>query len=72
MSARRGIFVVLSLIFLAMLASVVGVVVLSQLVATPAPIGANSTLYLNIRAPFSEIEPSDVLSQFLGVEGARS
>ena len=65
MSARRGIFVVLSLIFLAVLASVVGVLLLSQIVAAPTPVSANSTLYLNIRAPFSEIEPSDVFSQFL-------
>ncbi len=65
MSARRGIFVVLSLIVIAMVISVVGVVLMSQVVGAPAPIGTNSTLYLTVRAPFSEIEPSDVFSQFL-------
>jgi protease-4 len=64
-SARRAIFIVLSLIFVAMVVSVGGLVVMSLFVTTPAPVSANSTLYLTVRAPFSEIEPSDVVSQFL-------
>jgi protease-4 len=64
-SARRGLFLVVFLICVAMLVSAGGLLVLSMLDAAPATIPSNATLHLKIEAPFSEIEPSDVLSQFL-------
>ena len=64
-SARRGTLLVLLLILLAVLVSA-GASLLLMLVGGRAPsIPANATLYLEIEAPFSEIEPNAVLSQFV-------
>jgi protease IV len=65
-SSRRGIFLVLLLIFLGTLASIAGWIFLSLFAAAPPPsVPANATLYLPIQAPFSELETNDVLSQFV-------
>lgn len=64
MSSRRGVLLVFSLIALAVLFSAAGLVVLA-LLSGPAPtVQANSTLYLPLRAPFSEIERVDVFQLF--------
>ncbi len=65
MSARRGVLLVLTLILLAVVVSAAAVLVLASLGGAPAPIPADATLYLKIEAPLGEVEPSDVLSQFL-------
>jgi protease-4 len=65
MAVRRGVLIVFILIFLAMAASCGGLLVLSMFVSEPPSIPANATLYLPIRAPFPEVEPSDLVSQFV-------
>jgi len=64
-SARRGVLLVLTLILLAVVVSAAAVLVLASLGGAPPPIPADATLYLKIEAPLGEVEPSDVLSQFL-------
>ncbi|MEO7193034.1 MAG: signal peptide peptidase SppA [Vicinamibacterales bacterium] len=65
MAARRGVALVIFLILLAVMVSAAAMLVVA-LVATPSPtVPANASLTLKIEAPFSEIEPSDVLRQFL-------
>ena len=65
-SARRGTFLVLLLILLAVMVSA-GASLLILMAGTGAPtLPSNATLYLKIDAPFSEMEPNAVLSQFLG------
>jgi len=62
-STRRGVLLVVAFISVAVLASIAGLVVVA-LLAGPAPsVQANSTLYLPLRAPFSEVERADVLNQ---------
>ena len=65
MSARRGVFLVLSLILMAVMVSMVGVATIVMFSGTAPTVPASSTLNLRVSAPFSEIEPSDVLQQFL-------
>ncbi|HET9373104.1 MAG TPA: signal peptide peptidase SppA [Vicinamibacterales bacterium] len=64
MSARRGIVLVLLLIFLAVSASVAALVLFSFAGGAPPTVPANAVLRLNLDAPFPEIEPNDVFSQF--------
>ncbi len=65
-SARRGTLLVLLLILLAVMVSA-GASLLILLAGSGAPsVPSNATLYLKIEAPFSEIEPNAVLSQFMG------
>ena len=65
MSARRGVLLVLTLIFLAVLVSAVAVLVLATFAGAPTPIPADATLHVKVEAPLGEVEPSDVVSQFL-------
>ncbi len=65
MSSRRALLIVLSLIFLAVLASGAAVLVLALLVGAPASIPSESALHVRLEAPFNEVEPSDVVSQLL-------
>jgi len=66
MSSRRAIFLVLLLIFLGVAASVVAWIGLSFFTAGPPPsVPTNATLYLPLQAPFAEVEPDDVVSQFV-------
>jgi protease-4 len=60
-SARRGVALILTLILLAVLVSAAGLVLVALFTGTTPTIGSNSTLVLKINAPYSEIEPSDVL-----------
>jgi protease-4 len=64
-SLRRGVTVVLILITLAVCASFVMLLLVVASGAAPPAISANSTLYLTLDMPLSEIEPSSVLSQFV-------
>jgi len=61
-SSRRGIFLVLLLIFLGTLASIAGWIFLSFTTAPPPSVPSNAALYLPIQAPFGELEANDVLS----------
>lgn len=68
MSARRGVAVVLFLIFLALMASAAGLLMLALLFGggQAAPVVAsNSTLFLRVQAPFPEIDSSSVFSAFM-------
>jgi protease IV len=65
LSARRGIFVVFILLFIAVLASAGLMLLLVSAGNAPKPIPSNATLYLKIEAPFREIERSDLFTQFL-------
>jgi protease-4 len=68
LSARRGVAVVLFLIFLAMMASAAGLLILALVFGGghSAPVVAsNSTLFLRVQAPFPEIESASVLSPFI-------
>src|SRR6476661_1722141 len=65
MSSRRAIFLVLLLILLGVAASVVAWIGLSFAAGPPPSVPANATLYLPLQAPFAEVEPDDVVSQFV-------
>ncbi|MSO49475.1 MAG: signal peptide peptidase SppA [Acidobacteria bacterium] len=68
MSARRGVAVVLFLIFLAMMASAAGLLILALMFGggqTAPVVASNSTLFLRVQAPFPEIDSSSVFSGFI-------
>ena len=64
MAVRRGVIVVFILIFIAMGISMMGLLIIGAFVGTPPSVPSNATLYLPVRAPFPEIESSNLLSQF--------
>lgn len=64
MSARRGIVLVLLLIVLAVGASIAGMLLLVAGGGAPPSIPSESTLYLQIKAPFGEIEPVSLFGQW--------
>jgi protease-4 len=64
-SARRGVFLVLVLIVLGMMASVAAWIFLGLAGTPPPSVPSNASLYLPIEGPFSELEPNDVISQFV-------
>ena len=63
MSSRRGVLLVFVLMGLAVMASCSGLVVLALLAGPSTTVQANSTLYLPLSAPLSEIERVDVFRQ---------
>jgi len=67
-SARRGVALVLFLIFLAVMASAAGLLVVTIMFgggrAAPT-VSSNSTLFLRLQAPFPEIESNSVLAPFV-------
>ena len=65
-SARRGVLLVLLLILLAVVVSAGASLLLLMASGRTPAVPSNATLYLKIEAPFSEIEPNAVLSQFVG------
>ena len=73
MSARRGVYVVLTLIFLAVLVSA-GAALVFAVVGTPeARVPSRAVLSLRLSAPFGEIERNDVFGQlFPGAPTLRS
>lgn len=62
MSSRRGVLLVVTLILFAIAASTGALLVLALVAGAPPSVPANASLYLRIQAPFSEIEPLNVLS----------
>ncbi len=67
MSARRSVALVLFLLFLGVMASAAGLMVIAVMFGgPPAPkVSSNSTLFLRVQAPFPEIDSHNVLSQFV-------
>jgi protease-4 len=67
LSARRGVALVLFLLFLGVMASAAGLMVLAIMFGGPSTpsVSSNSTLFLRVQAPFPEIESNNVLSQFV-------
>ena len=62
---RRGVVIVLVLIFCAMLASAGALVVFGLFVDPPVSVPQNSALYLAVKTPLAEVEPADVFSQLV-------
>jgi protease IV len=65
LSARRGILVVVILLFIAVSISIGAMVVLTMAGNAPRPVPSNAALYLKVEAPFREIERSDLFTQFV-------
>jgi protease-4 len=67
MSSRRGVIIVFSLILLATAFSLGAVLILGAMFGAAAPpsVPAQTTLRLKLRAPFGEIEPLDIFSDYL-------
>jgi protease-4 len=61
---RRGVLLVLSLILLAVFVSIVGLLIVASLARPAVVVPASATLVLPVEAPWSEVEPSEVLQQF--------
>jgi protease IV len=64
-SARRGVFLVVFLLLIAVAVSAGGLLLVAIASGPPPSVPSNAALYLDVDAPFSEIEPSDVFSQFV-------
>jgi protease IV len=62
---RRGVVLVLSLILLAVFVSAAGLIVIGAFAEPPVNVPASSTLTLRVAAPYSEIDRSDLVRQFL-------
>ena len=62
---RRGVVIVLVLIFCAMLASAGLLVLVGMLAEPPVSVPQNAALYLSVKTPLAEVEPADVFSQFV-------
>jgi protease-4 len=58
------VVIVLSLIFLAVFVSIVGMLVIASFARPTTVVPASATLVLPIEAPWSEVDPSEVLQQF--------
>lgn len=67
MSARRGVALVVFLLFLAVMASAAGLLMLAIVFGGPSTpsVSSNSTLFLRVQAPFPEIESSMALAPFV-------
>src|SRR5262245_58434263 len=63
---RRSVVLVLSLLLIAVLVSAMLTMFVVASGGAPASIPSNATLYLKLRAPFTEVESNDVFSQLLG------
>ena len=62
---RRGVVIVLVLIFCAMLASAGMLVLFGMFAEPPVSVPQNAALYLAVKTPLAEVEPSDVFSQLV-------
>jgi protease-4 len=65
MAVRRGVIFVFVFLGLAMMVSIGGLLFLSMLGGAPPSVPQNAALYLPLHAPFGEVEPADVVSQFV-------
>ena len=63
MAVRRGVWIVLVLIILAVAVSAMGLVAMALLVGREPQVAGNSTLVLKIRGDLQEIEPLGVIGQ---------
>jgi protease IV len=64
-AVRRGVIVVIVLIFIAVAISTAGLIVMGLAVGRTPQIASNSTLLLNVGGDLQEVEPSGVIGQFL-------
>jgi protease-4 len=62
---RRGVWVVLVLILIAVVVSVAGLLFAFLLVGREPPVGGNSTLVLKVGGDLEEVEPGGVIGQFI-------
>jgi protease-4 len=62
---RRGVVIVLVLIFCAMLASAGALVLFGLFAEPPVSVPQNAALYLSVKTPLAEVEPTDVFSQLV-------
>ena len=65
MAARRGVWIVLTLVFIAVMVSAAGLIFTALLVGREPQVAANSVLTLKISGDLQELEPGSVLGQFL-------
>ena len=65
MAVRRGVIIVIVLIFIAVAISTAGLLVMGLAVGRTPQVASNSTLLLNVGGDLQEVEPSGVLGQFL-------
>jgi len=65
MAVRRGVWLVVLLIVLAVSISAIGLLLLASAVGREPDVAANSTLMLRIGGDLSEMEPGGVLGQFI-------
>jgi len=65
MSARRGVWVVVLLIVLAVFISAMGLLLLASAVGREPQVASGSTLVLRVGGDLAEMEPGGVLGQFL-------
>src|SRR3954463_15778726 len=65
MAARRGVWLVIILIVLAVSISAIGLLLLASTVGREPDVAANSTLVLRIGGDLNEMEPGGVLGQFI-------
>jgi len=65
MAARRGVWLVIILIVLAVSISAIGLLLLASAVGREPDVAANSTLVLRIGGDLNEMEPGGVLGQFI-------
>ncbi len=72
MTARRGIILIVAFIILAIGVSIVGAFLILAGASAPPSVPNESTLYLKIRAPFDEVEPVSLLTQFATSHTLRS
>jgi protease-4 len=64
-AARRGVWLVFLLILIGAALSAGGLIVVALLGGAPPSVPSNATLRLHLQAPFVEVEPAGVFSQFL-------
>ena len=62
---RRGVIIVLVLIFCAVLASAGALLVFGLFVEAPVAVPQNAALYLPLKSPLAEVEAADVFSQLV-------
>src|SRR3954451_16956360 len=65
MAARRGVWLVIILIVLAVSISAIGLLLLASTIGREPDVAANSTLVLRIGGDLNEMEPGGVLGQFI-------
>ena len=65
MAVRRGVWIVLTLIFIAVMISAAGLVFMALLVGREPQVATNSVLTLKIAGDLQELEPGSVLGQFM-------